>query len=137
MKISVMDIGSNSVRLMIMSDGKTLLKTLNTTRLGEKIADSGMLSDGAMRRTVNAVLQFKQLSETNGAEKIYAFATAAVRSAKNGYVFVDKVKRDCDIDIDVISGEEEAKIGIIGAIGENDGGIFGCRRREQRTDFSP
>lgn len=124
MKISVMDIGSNSVRLMIMSDGKTLLKTLDTTRLGEKIADNGVLWDEAIDRTLKAVLKFKRLSEAEGVEKIYAFATAAVRSTENGNIFVDKVKKACGLNIDVISGEEEANIGLAGVVGENDGGIL-------------
>lgn len=124
MKFSVIDIGSNSVRLMIMSDGKSLLKTIDTTRLGERIAVNGFLLDEAMERTVLAIKRFRIFSSEYGVEKIYAFATAAVRSASNKEIFIDRVKKECGIDIEVISGEEEAVIGLNGAVGKNDGGIL-------------
>lgn len=124
MNFSVIDIGSNSVRLMIMSDGKSLLKTIDTTRLGERIAVNGFLLDEAMERTVLAIKRFRIFSLEYGVEKIYAFATAAVRSASNKEIFIDRVKKECGIDIEVISGEEEAVIGLNGAVGKNDGGIL-------------
>lgn len=124
MKYGVIDIGSNSVRLIIWSDGKTLYKTLNTTRLGEGIAKTGKLSDLAMERTALAVKEFYDYSIENGADQVVAFATAAVRSAENGKEFVDRVRRYTGIDVDVISGEEEAKIGLLGAVGSKDGGII-------------
>lgn len=124
MKIAVMDIGSNSVRLMLQSDGKTLYKKLNTSRLGEKIAVNGYLLPEAIERTVNAISEFCTLAANEGAEKIYAFATAAVRSASNKKDFTDKVKNECGIDVEVISGDEEACLGLIGAVGDRDGGII-------------
>ncbi len=124
MKFSVIDIGSNSVRLMIMSDGKSLLKTLDTTRLGERIAVNGFLLDEAMKRTFLAIKRFTTLSAEYDVENIYAFATAAVRSASNGEIFIDRVKKECGIGVEVISGEEEAVIGLNGAVGKNDGGVL-------------
>jgi exopolyphosphatase/guanosine-5'-triphosphate,3'-diphosphate pyrophosphatase len=123
MKLSAIDIGSNSVRLMLWADGKTLYKRLNTTRLGEGLSASGKIRPEAIERTAVAIKEFKELAEEEGAEKVYAFATAAVRSAENRAQFLDRVRQLCGIEVDVISGEEEAKIGLLGALEGKDGGI--------------
>ena len=123
-KIAVIDIGSNSVRLMTSADGKVLYKTLETTQLGEGIANSPVLLESAMQRTAQAVANFAARAKNEGVEEVYAFATAAVRSATNGADFVRKVKALCGVEIEVLSGNEEAEIGIKGALGESDGGII-------------
>ena len=123
-KIAVIDIGSNSVRLMTSADGKVLYKTLETTQLGEGIANSPVLLESAMQRTAQAVANFAARAKNEGVEEVYAFATAAVRSATNGAEFVRKVKALCGVEIEVLSGNEEAEIGIKGALGERDGGII-------------
>ncbi len=123
MKISAIDVGSNSVRLMVMADGKTLYKQIDTTRLGEGLANSGVLKPEAIERTARSVQLFAAAAELNGAGTPYVFATASVRSAKNGAEFVKRVKELCGIDVDVISGEEEAACGIAGALRGKDGGI--------------
>ncbi len=124
MKISAIDIGSNSVRLALVSDGKTLYKRIRTTRLGEGLSFSGVMKDGAIERTALAVADFVNCAKAEKADKLYAFATAAVRSAGNSQTFINRVKQLCGVDVDVISGETEAKIGILGALGNNDGGII-------------
>lgn len=122
-KIAVIDIGSNSVRLMLVADGKVLYKALNTTRLGEGLASSPRLKSEAVARTAAAVAEFFRRAKAEGASFVCAFATAAVRTAENGSEFVSLVKESCGLEVDVISGEEEAEIGILGALGNDDGGI--------------
>ena len=124
MKISAIDVGSNSVRLMVMADGKTLYKQLDTTRLAEGLAQSGVLKPEAIERTARAVQIFAAAAELNGAGTPHVFATAAVRSSKNGADFVARVKALTGIDVDVLSGEEEAACGILGALRGRDGGII-------------
>lgn len=124
MKISAIDIGSNSVRLALVSDGKTLYKRIRTTRLGEGLAFSGSMKDEAIERTALAVADYVSRAKAEKTDKLYAFATAAVRSASNKAQFLARVKELCGLEIDVISGETEAKIGILGALGNNDGGII-------------
>lgn len=124
MKIAAIDIGSNSVRLGILADGKTLYKRLHTTRLGEGLTQSGVISQAAMLRTVDAISDFKKVAEEEVCDKLYAFATAAVRSAQNGQDFVALVKQRCGVVVDVIPGTEEAAIGILGALKGKDGGII-------------
>ena len=123
-KIAVIDIGSNSVRLMTIADGNVLYKKLKTTRLGEGLAFSPRLKDEAINRSATAICDFVNDAKKDGADEIYAYATAAVRSAQNGKDFVEKVYSACGVKVEIISGEEEARIGILGAIGENDGAII-------------
>lgn len=122
--IAVIDVGSNSVRLMKIADGNVLYKRIKTTRLGEGLAFSRRLKIEAIERTLNAIVSFVENEKANGVEKIYGYATAAVRSAENGKEFVEKVFSACGVEIEIISGLEEAQIGILGAIGKNDGAII-------------
>ncbi len=124
MKISAIDIGSNSVRLATFAGGKTLYKTLKTTRLGEGLSLTGILKEEAIERSANAVAEFYRYALNEGSDKVYAFATAAVRSSANGQTFVGRVKELCGLNVEVLNGEEEARCGILGALGFGDGGII-------------
>ncbi len=124
MKTAIIDIGSNSVRLMLLADGKVLCKEVNTTRLGEGLEESSLLSDAAIARSVQAIYDFNKTALNFGAEGVYAFATAAVRKSLNADEFLRATKVATGIEIDVISGEREAEIGIMGALGKADGGIL-------------
>ncbi len=123
-KFAVIDIGSNSVRLMFVADGKVLYKRLNTTRLGEGLAERPLLKEAAIERTAQAVSCFYGQALNEGAETVCAFATAAVRSAENREEFLSRVKTLCGLDIEVVSGEEEAALGLVGALGDADGTVI-------------
>ena len=124
MKYAVIDIGSNSVRLM-MSDGQTTeYKQVKTTRLAENMGTEKILKLGPIERTVSAVSFFVQKAKNENADKIYIFATAAVRQAKNKQEIIDKIKMSTGIDVDVIDGMLEAKLGATGALCGSDGGII-------------
>ena len=120
-KSAVIDVGSNSVRLMFTADGKVLYKTLETTRLGEGLAFSPRLKDDAMRRTAEAISAFVARAKDGGAERIFAYATAAVREAENRGEFLELVKNSCGVLPDVIDGEAEAALGMDGALNGADG----------------
>lgn len=124
MKTAIIDIGSNSVRLMLWADGTTLYKRLKTTRLGEGIAATSRLMPEAIERSAQAVSAFYKEGVSAGAETVYAFATAAVRSATNGTEFCKRVKELCGLEVDVVAGEKEALLGIYGALGETDDGTI-------------
>lgn len=124
MKISAIDTGSNSVRLLMWADGRSIYKKIDTTRLGEGLAETGRLSPAAMQRTAKAIAAFYAQAEKEGAEKIYVFATAAARRAENGAEFVRLVRDMYGIPVEILSGEEEAETGILGALGGNDGGVI-------------
>lgn len=123
-KFAVIDVGSNSVRLMLVADGKVLYKTLETTRLGEGLAHSKTLKQEAISRSAKAVASFYFQAIDEGAERVYSFATAAVRTAENGRDFLSEVKALCPLDVEIVSGEEEGELGILGALGNGDGGVI-------------
>lgn len=124
MKYGVIDVGSNSVRLML-SDGKsTFYKTVKTTQLAEKLVENNFLLPQAIERTVKAVYFFNEMAKKDGAEKVFVFATAGVRQAQNGDEFIESVKQVCGLSVDVVSGEQEAFYGISGALNGADGGVL-------------
>ena len=123
-RFAVLDIGSNSVRLMFVADGKVLYKRLQTTRLGEGLAQSPSLKAEAIERTARAVADFYALANEQGARQVFAFATAAVRSAENGNAFVKRVKELCGLLVEVIDGDREARLGILGALKNQDGAVI-------------
>ena len=124
MKISAIDVGSNSVRLATFADGKTLYKRLATTRLGEGLVATGKITPAAIERTAQAIAAFVNDAKAENSTRIHIFATAAVRSAANRQDFLSRVKELCGIDVDVVSGQEEAHLGILGALKGKDGGII-------------
>ena len=112
MRLASVDIGTNTVRLLIadVEDGRLKLvhQDRAVVRLGENLASTGLLKKEAMDRTIKALLSFKEACERYDAEKVIPIATAAVREAKNGGEFVRLVKELTGWDVRVISGEEEA-----------------------------
>lgn len=107
----VIDIGSNSIRLM-KCDGEECDKEVITTRLAEGMTD-GILTDESIARSVSAIATFIK-SFKGGA--VYAYATEAVRSAVNKADFIKRVREACGINIDVLSGDDEAKCSYYGAM---------------------
>lgn len=128
---------------MLWADGKSLYKKIFTTRLGEGLAISQSLREEAIGRTAEAVAACAKEGRERGAS-VYAFATAAVRVSVNGAYFCERVKALCGLDVDVVSGEEEALLGLSGALGGEDGGIVDlggastevCFRKEGKIVFS-
>lgn len=123
--IAVIDVGSNSIRTMhaaVTPDGvAAFYKRLFTTRLAEGLDETGFLQDAPMDRTVAAIAAFV---EQAGDLPLYAYGTSAVRDAKNRDAFLARVKRETGVTIDVLSGEEEARIAYLGAVGTRGGGMI-------------
>ena len=124
MKYGVIDVGSNSVRLMLSDGTNTLYKKVKTTRLAEAMGEELILKPQAIERTAHAVSFFKNQAQSDGADIIYAFATASVRQAVNGQEFVNKVKSICGLSVEIISGQTEAMLGVKGALNGKDGAII-------------
>ena len=91
MKYGVIDVGSNSVRLMISERGRTLYKLVKTTRLSEGMGEQKILQPEAVERTVRAVSFFIDEAKREQVDKTFVFATAAVRRASNPEVFLQAV----------------------------------------------
>ena len=115
---SIIDIGTNSCRLMI-ADSKNntvnpLIKKVEFTRLGEGVNKTKMLDPEAVNRTLKVLKEYKKISDSYNSEKILAFATSAVRDSSNRKEFLELVKRECGIIINCISGIEEGKAAFVG-----------------------
>ncbi|WP_430884749.1 Ppx/GppA family phosphatase [Fusibacter sp. JL216-2] len=120
MRVAAIDIGTNSIRLLKAEiiDGqlKSGNKALEMTRIGEGVNETGELSEAGMARSVKALKEFYEEAKTWGAQRVYALATSAVRDAQNRETFIKRVKEACGLDIEVISGDQEAKIGFLGVL---------------------
>lgn len=114
-KTAIIDIGSNSIRLMFADNDGLNKKYLYSTVLAEGLQKTGKLSDIAIDRTLNAIKKCVESAKEHGCKNIYAFATEAVRSASNGKEFTQIVKNDTGVNVDVISGKDEARLGFFGA----------------------
>jgi exopolyphosphatase/guanosine-5'-triphosphate,3'-diphosphate pyrophosphatase len=117
--VAFMDIGSNSVRLLLVRINANQTHTVVTeqkevVRLGETVFVDGRLHPAAIRRTVNACKDFASLARARGAQEIVAVATSAAREAENQAEFLRALKRRAGLDVRVISGKEEARLVYLG-----------------------
>ena len=117
--IAIIDIGSNSVRIRISSNGNVFFRDTITTRLAEGMKD-GKLAYKSVIRTFEGLDRLIFKAKKCGAD-IFAFATAAVRNSVDGKEFTDEFFCRYGIAVDVLSGEAESETGINGAIGNGDG----------------
>ncbi len=114
-RAGAIDVGSNAIRMLAVEFGEgdrwtTLEAERATVRLGHDVFLTGRLTSGAMDAAVNALGGFKDRLEKHGVSALRAVATSAVREARNGPEFVEKVQRETGLTLDVISGAEEARL---------------------------
>lgn len=114
----VIDIGSNSVRLVIYEvAGKALLPHYNEkvmARLGERLAETGKLSQAGIDKALKALGRYRAILDGLNVTRIRAVATAAVRSANDGAEFVARVEAETRLKVDIIGGREEARLSALG-----------------------
>jgi exopolyphosphatase/guanosine-5'-triphosphate,3'-diphosphate pyrophosphatase len=129
-RIAAIDIGTNSIRCIIAEaskDGK--FKILDdekaTVRLGEGLALTGIISDEASNRALEAIRRFHKLVIGLDVEAVEAVATSAVRTATNGKELIAKLSEELGHEIRIISGEEEAELTATSAISNFD--MYGKR----------
>jgi len=126
--VAVIDIGSNSVRLVIYESPSRSPAIMFNEKvlcgLGRNVATTGRLGEEAIDRAMRALGRFRALADVIRVGSIQAFATAAVREAENGPAFIAAAMKVCGAPIRVLSGEEEAQFaaqGILMGIAEPDG----------------
>ena len=114
MKIGTIDIGTNSMRLLIAEyrDGKLVnrKKYVNTTRIGQGVDKQGYITDDAIERNIKVLVEFSNICKAESCEKVYCMGTSALRDSKNKDVFVKLAKDKAGIDVDIISGEKESNL---------------------------
>ena len=118
--LSVIDIGSNSVRL-VSYEGLTrspsiLFNEKVLCGLGKGVAETGKLEEGAKTRAIRAIRRFAAISERIEADKMHILATAAVREAENGQGFLKEIKEICGKPVKVLSGKQEANYASLGIL---------------------
>jgi exopolyphosphatase/guanosine-5'-triphosphate,3'-diphosphate pyrophosphatase len=123
MKIAAIDIGSNSIKLIVVdaaaSDSFAVLgREKEVVRLGHDTLMQGRLSPAAVSRAVDCIKRFRAIAEARGAERIFAVATASVREAKNSAQFIKEAERKARVSVEVLSAIEEGRlIGLAAAQG--------------------
>jgi exopolyphosphatase/guanosine-5'-triphosphate,3'-diphosphate pyrophosphatase len=113
-KAAVIDMGTNTFHLLLVEINGASFKTIYKEKIPVKIGQGGInqdfLAPEALKRAMHTLRHFKNLIEGEGITHTFAFATSAVRNAKNGEDFVQTVKSEIGIEINVISGEQEAQL---------------------------
>ena len=120
-RIAFIDLGSNSVRFVIYEISDTgsyrlIYQEKNSIRLSENMWGNHKLTEPAMNRALVSLQSYVHMAKALEVNSIKAVATAAVRLAKNGDEFIETVKRETGLDLECISGEEEARLGFLGVI---------------------
>ena len=124
-KIAIIDLGSNSLRLVlvdILEGGyfSVVDELKETVRLAQDMELDGFLQPARVAQTIKTLKMFRRLCDANKVEKIYAYATAAVRRAKNQRGFLDEVLATTGIKLKVLDDDEEAQLVYQGVINSMD-----------------
>ena len=119
-RYAAIDVGTNSVKLNVgerLDDGewRTVVDRSEMTRLGEGIHETGRLGEEAVRRTVDAIAELAEEARRAGAEEIAVVGTAGLRQAANSDEFLDAVRERAGVLVEVIAGDEEARLSFLAA----------------------
>lgn len=117
MKVASIDIGTNSMRLLLTDYNKSFKerkKYVDTTRLGKGVDKNGYISEESMNKNLDSLNKFVIQAKESEAEKIFAIGTSALRDSKNKDEFVNKAKQLTGIEVEIIDGNLEADLGFFG-----------------------
>jgi exopolyphosphatase / guanosine-5'-triphosphate,3'-diphosphate pyrophosphatase len=121
-RVGVLDLGTNSIRLLVASAGpfedqglEEFARDMVITRIGEGVDGTGRIDPGALARTVDVLERYCRRARALHAERIRVSATAAVREASNRDELGASVRTDAGSELEVISGEREAALSFLGA----------------------
>ena len=125
---AVIDIGSNTIRLsvykVIGDEVKNLFNEKSSASLASFI-EKGMMNEHGIQKLINTLKEFKNLiSNFEDISKTYAIATASIRNSCNRREIIERVRTEVGIDIEIISGEEEAKLSFLGSGIDSQSGIL-------------
>lgn len=120
MKLAALDLGSNSFHLLVAeTDGASELAKLGSDkqvlRLGAVVQECGQLTDVAFSQALATVGQMASVAAELGAERLVTVATSAVRDARNGRAFCDECSAQHGVQIELLSGDDEARLAYLGA----------------------
>ena len=130
-RIAIIDIGSNTVRMVVFDAPARLPVPIFNERvvcgLGKGIGKSGRLNAEGVERALSALDRFCALAREMRVDQFRMVATAAVRDSEDGQAFADAVEDRCGFPVEVLSGREEARLGAVGILGglPHADGLFG------------
>ncbi|HVV34053.1 MAG TPA: Ppx/GppA family phosphatase [Vitreimonas sp.] len=115
---AVIDVGSNSVRLVVYRiDGRAMTPVLNEkvmAGLGRDLPKTGALAKEGVEASIKALKRFAALLEAGEVESVFPVATAAVREAKDGRAFAQRIKDETGFDLRILDGADEARLSALG-----------------------
>jgi len=120
LKISIIDIGSNTIKLVIYEVRKDntfigVQQESAKVKLGESLAYSDSLNEQSILKSIDVLLQYRDIIRVESTSKVLCVGTSAVREAKNGKYFIDQVLKRTGFNVRVLNGEEEAYYSYLGA----------------------
>ncbi len=119
-RVGIIDIGSNTVRLVVYNvESRLPIPMFNekaTCRLGAGLAETGKLNPKGANLARNSIDRFVQLARAMEVSGLSIVATAAVRAASDGKRFINDIEKICGKSVEIISGEEEARLASIGIL---------------------
>ncbi|TLX86875.1 MAG: hypothetical protein E6K97_10210, partial [Thaumarchaeota archaeon] len=120
MKISIIDIGSNTIKLVIYDIKRDnsfigVHQESSRVRLGESLAYSDSLNEQSILKSIDVLLLYRDIARLESANKVICLGTSAVREAKNGKYFIDQVFKKTGLRVRVLNGQEEAYYSYLGA----------------------
>jgi exopolyphosphatase / guanosine-5'-triphosphate,3'-diphosphate pyrophosphatase len=118
--VAVIDIGSNSVRLVIYEEmARSLVSIFNEKTLcglGREVQSTGLLAPDAVAKALTSLRRFRALCRIMKVGRVHAIATAACRDASNGPEFIAKAEQICRVRIEILSGPREAQLSALGVV---------------------
>jgi len=116
MHLAAIDIGTNSVRLLVADEqGRELARPMRITRLGQGVDDTGVLAAEAVERTLAVLREYRQTMNRLAVQKLRITASSAARDANNSREFLDAAAQVLGTAPEIITGEEEARLSFRGA----------------------
>ncbi len=114
MRIAVIDMGTNTFHLLVaeVSNGQfeTIYREKSAVKIGANGINDGLITEAAQSRAIKTLRRFKQITDVENVDRVFATATSAIRNASNGQELVDKIKVETGITTGIISGDEEAQL---------------------------
>ena len=119
-KIAAIDLGSNSTRLLIADilgeEFNILEKSHVVTKMAEGLEENGFISDDSRKRVIKTLKTFLKQIKKHEVLQVFAVGTAAMRDSTNTNEFIDEIKRKIDIEVEVITGQQEGIITSLGVL---------------------
>ena len=114
-RISIIDLGTNTFNLLVVETrGREVVGKLHQekipVKLGEGGINLGLILEKPYQRGLEAMQKYAAISKDLAVDKVFAFATSAIRSSGNGVQFVEDVKSSCGISVTIIDGQQEAEL---------------------------